>query len=479
MTQFNRSRVPFSRQHVCATPQSVGAQSPPPRHCRPRSILAFLLFVVSVLLPLLASPSKAQPTSTNRAENPIDLPTALRLAGAQNLDVQIARAHLAEAKANHESTTWQFFPWLSVGAAYRRHDDLLQDVTGNIIDVHKQSYSIGPAIAAQVDLGDAIYKNLAAKQLEKAADFALESQRQESVLIAAQGYFDLAKAAALIGVVRESLRISQDYQQQLHEGTTVGIAYKGDELRVQVQSERYQLALRQAMEQERIAAARLAQILHLDPTVALTAADADLAPVTLFETNAALDTMVQQAMHSRPELAESHSLTAAAQNTKNGALYGPLVPTIGAQAFAGGLGGGKDGGGSRFGASEDYGVGISWRLGPGGLFDAGRTRSAEARLEITRINSVKLSDEITRQVVESLTRVQSLNDQMLTARTNLETSSAALRLTRQRKEFGIAAVLEDIQAQQDLTRSRSDYLTIVAEYNKAQYTLSRAIGGVR
>ena len=33
---------------------------------------------------------------------PIDLPTALRLAGAQNLDIQIAREHLNEALANRE-----------------------------------------------------------------------------------------------------------------------------------------------------------------------------------------------------------------------------------------------------------------------------------------------------------------------------------------------------------------------------------------
>ena len=37
-------------------------------------------------------------------------------------------------------------------------------------------------------------------------------------------------------------------------------------------------------------------------------------------------------------------------------------------------------------------------------------------------------------------------------------------------------VLETIQAEQDLTRARLDYLKAVAESNKAQYTLSKAIG---
>src|SRR5206468_5796456 len=54
--------------------------------------------------------------------NSINLEAVLRLAKAQNLDVQIARARLAEAKAIHESARAQFFPWLSPGISYRRHD---------------------------------------------------------------------------------------------------------------------------------------------------------------------------------------------------------------------------------------------------------------------------------------------------------------------------------------------------------------------
>ena len=43
--------------------------------------------------------------------------------------------------------------------------------------------------------------------------------------------------------------------------------------------------------------------------------------------------------------------------------------------------------------------------------------------------------------------------------------------------FRPAALLEDLQAQQALTQARSDYVTAVAEYDKAQYALRRATGG--
>ena len=167
----------------------------------------------------------------------IDLPAALQLAGARSLDIQIARQKLAEAKANRESSVWQFFPSISPGFGYRRHDNLIQNVQGDIIDVHKDSYTVGPVIAAQVDLGDAIYKNLASRQLVKAAEFGVESQRQESILAAALGYFDLAKAQAAVGVAQEAVRISQDYAEQVRRAVDAGVAFKGDALRAQVQSE--------------------------------------------------------------------------------------------------------------------------------------------------------------------------------------------------------------------------------------------------
>jgi outer membrane protein TolC len=413
---------------------------------------------------------------TTNAPQPIDLPTALRLAGAQNLDVQIARERLAEAKANHQSAVAQFFPWLSPGITYRQHDDKIQDVQGNFIDVHKYSYAPGATVGVQLDLGDAIYKSLAAKQLAKAADHALEAQRQDSVFAAAQSYFELALAQGAVGVANEAVRISGDYETQLGSAVEAGIAFKGDLLRARVQAERNRLTLRQTKEQQRIAAARLAQVLHLDATVELVAQDAELAPFTLIETNAALDSLVQQTLASRPELKQSRALTSAARDAKNGAAYGPLIPSLGAQGFWGGLGGGRSGVADTFGAQEDYLVSASWRVGPGGLFDFGRVRSAESRLKIAQLSSDKLQDDMTRQVVEAFTRWQSLADQLDTVKRALAAAEEGLRLAQQRKEFAVGVVLETIQAEQDLTRARLDYLKTVAEFDKAQYGLTRATG---
>lgn len=406
----------------------------------------------------------------------IDLPTALRLAGAQNLDVAIARERLAEARAAQERAREQFFPWLSPGATYRRHDGKIQRVEGVIIDASKQSYDAGATLAAQADLGDAYFETLAARQLVSAAGHALDAQRDDAVLAAAQRYFDLVRAQAAAGVAREAVRISRDYEDQLHRAVAIGIAFKGEELRVRVETERTRLTLRRAEEERRVAAARLAETLHIDPAVDLVARDGDLVPLSLPRTDAPLDVLVGQALAARPELRESRSLVAAAEHAKTGAVYGPMIPTLGAQVSAGGLGGGVDGDTGHFGDSEDYVAGLSWRIGPGGLFDLGRIHAAEARLRGSELSDAKLKDRVARQVVEAHARIRSLADQLETATRALAAAEESLRLTRERKEFAVGNVLESIQAEQELTRTRNDYFAAIAEYDKAQYALQNAVG---
>jgi outer membrane protein TolC len=442
-----------------------------------------VVLCASVIFINLAAPLPAQNSSRLSANNtnnvyPIDLTATLRLAGAQNLDIQIARERINEAQAHRDSAVEKFFPWLSPSAGYQRHDNRIQAVDGLIFDADKQSYTVGGGITAQVQLGDAIYTSLAARQLVRAANHAFDSQQQDSILSAVQGYYDLVKAKAIVGVVREAVNVSQDYQNQLHDAVAAGIAFKGDELRVQVQTERYQIALRQSQEQQRVAAARLAETLHLDSTVELVPLDSDLAPLTLIEPGFSLMDLNNRALTARPELKQSRALTSAANDDKNNAVYGPLIPSLNAQAYGGGLGGGTNGSTGNFGNTEDYSIGVVWRIGPGGLFDFGRIRESKARLEIARLNENKAQDQVTREVVESQTRAESLRDQLKIAETNLATAAETLRLTSERKQFGVGVVLENIQAQQELTRARADYAASIAEYNKAQYGLSRAIGAL-
>jgi len=432
--------------------------------------------LTAILFFIALAACRAADTTNVPGVYPIDLLTSLRLVGAQNLDIQIARERLNEAHANYGSAVAQFLPTVSPGITYRRHDNNLQDVAGNILDVHKQSYAPGATIGAQVDLGEAYFKQLAAKQLARAANHALEAQRQETAARAARDYFDLLAAAESVAVAIEAVNISSNYEAQVARAVEAGIAFKGDELRVRVQTERDQLTWHRAEEERRTAATRLAQTLRLDSAIDLAPRESDLVPLTLVRTN--VKALLEQAFMTRPELKESSALVASARENRNATKYGPLVPSVGAQAFLGGLGGGRNDAWGNFDHQEDYIVGLSWRIGPGGIFDFDRQRAAGARLRITELSGEKLRDEISRQVVDAFTRAESAGQQLATAKRAVAAAEETLRLAEQRKEFGVGIVLEAIQAQQELTRARTDYLRTIAVFNQTQYALLRASGGL-
>ena len=73
-------------------------------------------------------------------------------------------------------------------------------------------------------------------------------------------------------------------------------------------------------------------------------------------------------------------------------------------------------------------------------------------------------------------RVQSLANQLVHASAALSAAEKTLTLARERKACAVGEVLENIQAEQDLTRARLDYLTVVTENNRAQFLLRRAVG---
>lgn len=433
-------------------------------------------FVIGLVAVLAHFPASAGEADASGKLMVIDLPAALRLAGAQNLDVQIAREKAAEARAAEESAVERFFPWVAPGVTYRRHDNAIQNTEGLVEDVHKQSYAAGGTVAAQTDMGDAIFRSLEAHQLTKAARHGLEAQRQETILAAAHGYFDLVATRAAVGVGREALRVSSDYAEEISRAVNAGVAFKGDALRVKVQQQRDQIALRRAEENARLASARLVQILHLDPSVELVPRDANVVPLSIVSADTPPGDLVAQALAARPETQQSAALLHAAEHARNGTIYGPLIPSVGGLAFFGGLGGGMNGETGHFGESEDYAVTLAWRVGPGGLFDFGNIHAQQARLRGAALTADRLVDQVANEVITNQTRVQSLADQIATAKESLSDAAEALRLGQERKEFGVGAVLETIVAAQDLARARNDYLKLVTDYNKTQYALLRALG---
>lgn len=407
---------------------------------------------------------------------PIDLATTLALAGAQSVEVELARARTAESRAVQEKTRSRFFPWIEPSVGYRRHEGRLQDVVGRIIDTEKQAYDVGAAVVLEVDLGKAAFEALAARQRVRASEHADRAQRRESIARAAARYVELERAEASVLIAQESVRIAQDYADQLERAVAIGIAFRGDAFRARARVERNRQLASRAAADRRIAAAHLAEILSLDPAIDLQGTSPELAIWDLVEPSATQDRLVRTALQRRPELRGSSATLRAAEADSDAVRIAPWLPTLGARAGVYGLGGGEGDAVGRFEDGQDYAVGLRWRIGPGGLLDVSRHHEAAARELQVSLERRRIVDLVKREVVEAHTRARALAEQLGMAERMLESAEETLRLCRDRRAFGVGSVLETLAAEEELTQARLDYVGLVAEANRAQLELQRAIG---
>ena len=424
----------------------------------------------------MSETTSAQPGTT--AAQPIDLATALRLAGLKNLDLAIVQQAERLAKAENDAATLQFFPWLSIGETYRHYTGADQQTPGNMIEVDRRTYRRGATVGAELDFGKAIFQKLAARQLQSAAEQNVQAQNNSALLAAASAYFDLANSVAEMAIARDAVRISRSYEEELHRAVAIGVTNESEALRVSVQTQKDEVLFRQAEATERSDSAALSTVLRLDPAIELIPTERIVVPPTLVPLDTPLGTLLRQALVSRPEVHASEATVIAAERQRTAAKYGPLIPSISAEAIYGQARGSPTATLMGYQPAHDYVVGLDWRLGPGGLFDFSRTEVADANLDTQRLRELKVRQQISRQVVDALSAARSADDQMLLARHGVELANRSLELSTHRKQFGVYAVLEVIQAQQDLTRARSDYASSLAAYAKAQYALALAIGRI-
>ncbi|MCC7376056.1 MAG: TolC family protein [Verrucomicrobiales bacterium] len=410
------------------------------------------------------------------AETTLNLQAALRLAGANNLTIRMARERVTESQNELQQQREQFFPWVAPGVGYRRHDGNLQDVVGEVFEVSKQSGTVALALQAQVDLGETYYRVLAAKQEVAASEADAEARRRETCLSVALAYTELCRAVASVSAAEEAVGISRRTTQQVEEAVAAGLAFTGDAQRSTVQSGRAESELVEARLAARLASSRLARLLRLPPEQPLQPDLNEFLPVVVVAAQQPLDSLVAAALTRRPEIRRAEAVVSGVRARRDGAVKGPWWPTLGAQAGVGLLAGGPN---DQFGNGDDFGdysAGLSWRIGPGGMLDRARQRAAGARVRIAEMEADDLKDRVTGEVVELRSRAEFAVEQVAIAARNVTASRRLVELTQGRREFGIGAVLESVDAERELARARTEHLRAIANHNGCQWEFWYVIG---
>src|SRR5262249_19397161 len=126
------------------------------------------------------------------------------------------------------------------------------------------------------------------------------------------------------GIAEQTQRLAQltaDYAR-----TGEGLQADADRLHVELTIRKNDVFRADGARQ--VAAARLAQLLHLDPTLDLQPGEPVVMPIVMVADDRDVRELVAEGLTTRPELSESRSLVAQAVALMRRERFAPLVPSI-------------------------------------------------------------------------------------------------------------------------------------------------------
>jgi outer membrane protein TolC len=422
----------------------------------------------------------------------------LQLAGVRPIDIGLASERIRLAAAQLERAQVLWLPTINLGVEYSRHDGQIQETPGMVFGTSRSSFQLGAGPVAVFAITDAIFAPLAERQVVRAREAALQTAQNDSLLAVAEAYFNVQQARGeLAGAVDAARRAAEVVRrtEKLAAGGE-GILADVDVVRARTEFARRDQALDTARERWRVASADLVRVLRLDPSALVEPLEVPHLRVTLVALDKPVDDLIPVALTSRPELAAQQALVQATLVRLRQEGLRPLIPSVllrGASTnpSLGTLAGGYFGGGmsdqlSNFGARSDFDVEVLWELqnlgfGNKALVDQ---RRAENRLSV--LDLFRLQDQVAAEVAQAYAQAQSAVSRLGKAERGLrdavESANKNFEGLGQTKTVGGKVIVlvirpqEVVAAIQALVQAYNDYYGAVADYNRAQFRLYRALG---
>ncbi|WP_439629555.1 TolC family protein [Gemmata sp.] len=440
-------------------------------------------------------------------EAPIDLDTALRLAGAENPELLLARQRVVEATALRQLAAAQVLPNLNVGTNYNGHEGALQQSTGNILKVNRDSLYLGlgagavgsgtvtiPGLNYNLNVGAGWFGFLSARQRVTTAAAVADAVRNDVLLRVCLAYTDLLRAEGRRAIATKNRAEGAELARLTAVYAKTRQGRQADADRAMVELKRRDADLTQAEADTLTASARLCQLLNLDPSTRLKAIEGWVVPAALVPDPVPLAELLAIALLQRPELAARRSEVRETLYELSLAKVLPFSPTMVLGFSAGGFGGGSNlvsdppgfvsGNGTRelaprFSSLDnrtDFDVAVFWTFRNLGVGNVALVRATDSRVRQSRLRELDTINLVRTQVAESHARVLARAQQIDAAERAVRASTEAFDEDLKRIRGGQGLPLEVIDSMRLLARSRYEYLDAIVDYNRAQFQLWVSLG---
>lgn len=308
----------------------------------------------------------------------------------------------------------------------------------------------------------------AASQNVKSARDTYKDARDLVILSVGYSYLQAVADEARINTVDAQVKTAQTLYDQASDQVKAGTSPEIDGLRAQVELKTRQQQLIQAKNDFAIAKLTLARVIGLAPSQQF-----DLADKTPYEPFAEMtvEEALKRAYDSRSDFQAALADVRSAEFSRKAAGAGYLPS---------------------FSVSADYGLaGTMPNVSTHGVFDArgtltipifqggrvhGDVLEADARLEQSRQRLENVRAQIDQDVRTALLNLESGEEQVAVAQSNVDLAEQTLTQARDRFKAGVTDTVEVVQAQEAVASAHENYISSLYQDNYAKISLARALG---
>lgn len=438
-------------------------------------------------------PESAPPVAASDIPLPINLASALHLAGARPLDVQIAGRQVEAAAAAYDRAKLLWVPNLVVGLDYFGHTGLQQNFAGEIVGSNRNTFMAGLGPNVVFAFSDAVFAPLAAKQDLRARQAREQAAINDVSLEVAEAYFTVQQARGELAGALVAVQFGEELVKRA-AALGKGLAPPQEEARAKVELARRRQTAIAARERWRTSSAELTRLLRLDPSAVVEPLEPPFLPVTIIDPTVTVDGLIPVALAARPELAGNQAFVQATLARLKQEKLRPLVPSLAVRSVAtnpggslgyGAFGGGGNGSPSTYGSRFDIDVQLLWEFQAFGLANQARVGERKAEHAAALLELLKAQDTVAAEVVRAFAQVRAaaerLNEAEPALRDARELVERSIEGLGQTRRVGESLLLvtrpqEAVATVQAFAQANTDFYAAVADYNRAQFRLYRALG---
>jgi outer membrane protein TolC len=436
--------------------------------------------------------------------SPIDLATSLALAGAENPQILVAMQRTLAATARQQLAAAQALPNINIGSNFDLHRGVLQQASGNILNVNRDAMYVGtgaqavaagsvsiPGIQYNLNVGETLFRYYEMQQRRDAAAHRVNAVRNQVLLNVSTAYVDLVGAQAMRRIAIEARKESKRVADITAAYAKTGQGLPADAQRAATELELRDAELVKADAGVAVASARLAELLNLNHSTRLNATDNYLVPHPAVPELIPRSELLAIALIQRPELREYQSMVHAAlmglQNA-NMLVFSPQVMF--------GYSDGVFGGGSnlitgmnppshappdqaRFSSlygRSDLDAVAYWSLRNLGVGNKAMINISHARWREADLELLDMLNRIRQEVVDAQIRTHAHYAQIHLRERSLKRGLDGHKEEMIRIQSNEGRPIEVLDSLRLLRQARQDYVETILKYNKAHLELYTALG---